>query len=155
MNKIKINLQGANSITPTTKKIYFVLGLSLTLIYSFILIKQIRDNDLSGIHSSIINIIIYILLFIFLGIIQFSKKFNKFIKIDDKTIAFKNQALKHPKIIKIDNIKQFVIKPASITCRFENDFSEINLAWVSYKDIQEIKKAIKEVAKEKMIKIIE
>ncbi|RLD61027.1 MAG: hypothetical protein DRJ01_08680 [Bacteroidetes bacterium] len=150
----KIYLSGANSKTPKTRRLFLIIGVAVVSIFISIIIVDFLRNDYDRILFAITNLI-YGSVLIFIGASKSYKKFNKFIEIDSQKIAFKSSALKRPKIINIQSIKQLIIKPALINCKLENGFYEMNLGWVSYKDIQEIKEKIRAIAKGKAIKIIE
>ena len=150
----KIYLSGVNSKTPKTRRLFLVIGIVLVSIFISIIIVDFLRNDYDRILFAITNLI-YGSVLIFIGASKSYKKFNKFIEIDSQKIKFKNTALKKADIISVDEIKQFEIKPALIKCQYEKGTYGMNLGWVSYKDIQEIKEKIRAIAKEKAIKIIE
>ncbi|MBE9466989.1 MAG: hypothetical protein IMY72_01555 [Bacteroidetes bacterium] len=154
MNTKKIYLSGVNSKTPKTRRAYLIIGIVMIVFFIFLAVFEIIRKDFDGVFLCLLNAV-YGSMFIFLGSSKNYKRFNKYIEIDSQKIQFKNTALKKAEIINIDDVKQFMIKPALIICQFESDSHELNLGWVSYKDIQEIKETIRAIAKEKNIDIVE
>ena len=150
----KIYLSGVNTKTPKTRRTYLITGFILIGVFIFIAVFEIIRKDFDGVFLFLINIV-YGSVFLFIGSSKNYKKFNKYIEIDSQKIQFKNTPIKKADIINVDEIKQFEIKPALIKCHYENGAYEMNLGWVSYKDIQEIKEKIRVIAKEKNIDIVE
>ncbi|RLD61024.1 MAG: hypothetical protein DRJ01_08665 [Bacteroidetes bacterium] len=150
----KIYLSGVSTKTIKTRRAYLITGFILIGIFILITVFEIIKKDFSGVSLCLFSVV-YGSVFIFIGLSKNYKKFNKYIEINSQKIKFKNTALKKADIINVDDIKQFEIKPALINCKLENGFYEMNLCWVSYKDIQEIKEKIRAIAKEKNIDIVE